>query len=119
MHSARIITAHRAPKRLPIQVRAGEPVRLGEPDDQGPQFVWTVRADGLGGWIPHALFAVDADGVTATAQADYDTLELDADPDKRLTLHRELADWWWSENQHGVQGGVTARNIESIEGHAR
>ena len=116
MPQACVTTEHRAPQRPAIQVRAGEHVRLGERDDQWPLFVWTIRSDGLGGWIPHALFAVDADGVNATARADYDTRELDADTGELLTVHHALADWWWAENRHGAQGWVPARNIELIQG---
>lgn len=116
MPQARVTAEHRAPQRPAIQVRTGERVRLGDHDSQWPQFVWTIRADGLGGWIPRALFAVDADGVNPTAQTDYDTRELDADAGELLTVDRELANWWWAENRHGAQGWVPARNIELIQG---
>lgn len=117
MPQARVTTEHRVPQRPTIQVRAGERVRLDEHDGQWPQFVWAIRADGLGGWIPHALFAVDADGVNATAKADDDTQELDADAGELLAVHHALADWG-AENRHGAQGWVPARNIELIEGQA-
>jgi hypothetical protein len=44
---------------------------------------------------------------------DYDTRELDADPGEPLTLHRELAQWWWAENAAGVQGWIPARVLET------
>lgn len=110
---ARVIAAHRAPDRPAIRLTPGESVTLGERDIDWPQFVWTTLATGLGGWVPSALF--DREYGEAIAQQDYDTRELDADVGEILTLHRELADWWWAENTHGASGWIPARAIEIIE----
>ncbi|MCD9031727.1 SH3 domain-containing protein [Luteimonas sp. Y-2-2-4F] len=110
MRRARVLRAHRALDRPPIRVSAGERVALGERDTEWPEFVWTVNAAGDGGWVPAALF--DRPQGEATALADYDTRELEADPGQRLRLHRELAGWWWAENAHGACGWIPARAIE-------
>jgi hypothetical protein len=113
MPKARVIAEHRAPDRPAIQVAPGDPVTLGERDNDWPQFVWTTLASGMGGWIPSVLF--DRERGDATAQKDYDTRELNADVGEVLNLHYELADWWWAENTQGVSGWIPARAIEIIE----
>ena len=119
MPRARVIAEHRAPDRPAIQVAQGDAVTLGERDGGWPQFVWATLASGLGGWIPSVLF--DRELGDATAQKDYDARELDADVGEMLTLHYELADWWWAEKStagkaaHGASGWIPARAIEIID----
>ncbi len=113
MQHARVIAAHRAPDRPSIRVAAGDAVSLGERDSDWPQFVWATLAQGLGGWIPAALF--DRDSGTATALQDYDTRELSTDIGEIVTLHYPQEDWWWSENASGESGWIPARALEMIE----
>ena len=113
MQRARVIAEHRSPDRPAIRVAAGDSVTLGERDSDWPQFVWTTLAQGLGGWIPAALF--DREAGEAVAQEDYDTRELSAEAGEILTLHREQAGWWWAESVHGEQGWIPSRCIEVIE----
>ncbi|MFD0738926.1 peptide-binding protein [Lysobacter koreensis] len=118
MRRARVVVAHRAPDRPPIQVARGETVMLGERDGDWPQFVWTTAldvnaAEGHGGWVPAALF--DNPSGLAIALSDYDTRELDAATDEILTLHHELAQWWWAQNVLGVQGWIPARSLELLD----
>ncbi|RPE79650.1 SH3 domain-containing protein [Vulcaniibacterium tengchongense] len=113
MPRARVVAAHRAPDRPPIRVAPGTPVTLGERDREWPDFVWTTLADGRGGWVPATLF--DAGRGPATALADYDTRELDADPGETLELERELAQWWWARNARGDEGWVPARVLQLLD----
>lgn len=113
MPQARVIAAHRKSDRPSIRVARGERVRLGERDTDWPQFVWTVLASGLGGWIPADVF--DTAHGDARAQHDYDTQELDADPGDGLRLHREHAGWWWAEHSDGTQGWIPARVLQIDE----
>ena len=113
MRRARVVVSHRAPDRPAIRVARGEAVTLGERDGDWPQFVWTVIAEGHGGWVPAALF--DAEQGPARALSDYDTHELDAQADEVLTLHHELAQWWWAQNARGEQGWIPARSLEVFD----
>lgn len=110
---ARVVLPHRAPDRPAIQVQAGERVTLGDRDTEWPQFVWTALASGLGGWAPSALF--DAERGQASALQDYDTRELDVAVGDVVTLHQELAGWWWATNAGGDSGWIPARALEIIE----
>jgi hypothetical protein len=121
MRRARVVVAHRAPDRPAIRVARGETVNLGDRDRDWPQFVWTTisrenAAEGDGGWVPAALF--DRDHGPATALSDYDTRELDAATDEMLSLHYELAQWWWAENAQGAQGWIPARALELFDDDA-
>lgn len=109
---ARVIHDHRAPDRVPIQVRAGDRVMLGQRDRDWPQFVWTIGSNGLGGWVPINLF--DCEQGPATALRDYDTVELDCNAGDELTVVQELAEWWWARNASGSAGWVPARNLELL-----
>lgn len=113
MQRARVIAEHRSPDRPAIRVSAGDSVTLGERDSDWPQFVWATLAQGLGGWIPAALF--DRDTGTATALGDYDTRELATRIGESITVHYEQEGWWWAENANGENGWIPARAIELIE----
>ena len=113
MKRALVVVRHRAPDRPPIRIAPGDTVTLGERDNDWPQFVWTDLAIGLGGWVPAMLF--DRDSGEAIALESYDTRELDADEGEHLLLHRELADWWWAENNAGVCGWIPARALRILE----
>jgi hypothetical protein len=113
MQRARVIAAHRAPDRAAIRVAAGDAVTLGERDTDWPQFVWTTLAQGLGGWVPAALF--DRDSGAATALEDYDTRELTTDIGEVVTLHYPQENWWWAENAAGDSGWVPDRALELIK----
>lgn len=110
---ARVIAAHRAPDRATVRMAPGDPVTLGDRDGDWPQFVWTTLASGLGGWIPSALFDIER-GETRAEHA-YDTQELDAEVGDLLILHRELADWWWAENERGACGWIPARALDMLD----
>ena len=112
MARARVVVAHRAPDRPALRLDAGDAVALGERDGEWPQFVWTV-AGGVGGWVPAALF--DGERGAAVAREAYDTTELDVDPGQIVTLHRELAEWWWVEDTRGARGWVPARALQVID----
>ena len=113
MRRARVIAEHRSPDRPAIRVSAGDSVTLGERDSDWPQFVWATLAQGLGGWIPAALF--DRDTGTATALDDYDTRELATRIGESINVHYEQEGWWWAENANGESGWIPARAIELIE----
>lgn len=113
MRYARVVAPHRAPDRPAIRIARGDRVTLGDRDVTWPDFVWTTIAEGHDGWVPASLF--DGEHGAATALADYDTLELDADPGERLRLHHELAQWWWAENDHGTQGWIPARVLTLVD----
>lgn len=113
MKRARVIAEHRAPERPAIRVASGDTVTLGDRDTEWPEFVWTALASGLGGWVPSALF--DAERGQASALQDYDTVELDADTGDILTLHRELAGWWWADNARGESGWIPSRKLEMLD----
>ena len=106
---ARVTTTHRAPNRPPLRLRRDDPVLLADRDDAWPQFVWTQLGT-VGGRVPAALF--DAERGSATALEAYDTTELDVDPGRIVTLHRELADWWRVEDAVGAQGWVPSRLLQ-------
>ncbi|RNF84412.1 SH3 domain-containing protein [Montanilutibacter psychrotolerans] len=116
MRRARVVVAHRAPDRPAIRVRRGDAVVLGNRDRDWPQFVWTVVEGGNGGWVPAELF--DTDHGRATALADYDTRELDADADQVVQLHHEMARWWWAEDDTGAQGWIPERALELLDAPA-
>lgn len=96
-----------------MRVASGDTVTLGDRDTEWPEFVWTALASGLGGWVPSALF--DAERGQASALQDYDTAELDADAGDNVTLHRELAGWWWADDARGNSGWLPARKLEMLD----
>lgn len=113
MQRARVIAAHRAPERPAFRLAAGDAVTLGERRNEWPQFVWATLAQGLGGWIPAALF--DRESGEAVALDDYDTRELDTAVGETVTLHYPQENWWWAENEAGQSGWIPAHALQLID----
>lgn len=110
MQYACVISPHRAPARLAIQLHTGDRAQPGARDSDWPQFVWAVLGNGLDGWVPATLF--DCGHGSATALQAYDTVELDVDAGEEVLVEREVAQWWWTRNKAGQSGWVPARNLQ-------
>lgn len=92
----------------PIAFEAGDPVTLGQRDDQWPGWVWCTHSNGKSGWVPEAYIDTKA----GIARRSYTARELPLTIGDTLTLQYEEAGWYWATNQSGQSGWAPASHLE-------
>lgn len=117
----RVVRAHAAPSRSPIQLAPGDRVRVEPRADADavaaaalwPAFVWVVRPDGAGGWVPGRHLRVGGEDGGAEVVVGYDTTELSVERGAELTVREDDAasGWLWAVDPQGRQGWVPWRNV--------
>jgi uncharacterized protein YgiM (DUF1202 family) len=105
-------SAHEIPGRRPLQLRAGERVRVGERSGEWPEFVFVTASHGSG-WVPaQHLSARSGLAVVRTA---YDTTELPTEVGEVLEVVSEdrQSGWVWCRSSTGREGWVPAETLEA------
>jgi hypothetical protein len=113
MTTVRAVKSHEIPGRPPIQVAAGQSVRVGEQDTTWPAFVF-VTIPGGSGWVPARH--IDTGAEPAVMLADYDTTELPTTAGELLTVLAvdEPSRWSWVRNGAGREGWVPNDTIGPV-----
>jgi SH3-like domain-containing protein len=75
---ARVRAEYKVQYQNPIQVKAGQSVRVGRADHDYLSWLWCCAADGREGWIHLELIA--GEGPIATVLRDYSAKELPVRP---------------------------------------
>lgn len=112
MAGLRVIQAWQASYDDPVQVGAGEDLRLTGRTDlwDGHLWQWAVDRTGREGWVPDALVRVD-DGHSKAA-FDYSAQELTCEAGQVLTGLKSLNGWIWCRTEDGMEGWVPERHLE-------
>jgi uncharacterized protein YgiM (DUF1202 family) len=107
----RIKLEHRVEYPNPIQVTAGEKVRIGREDDEYPGWKWCQASNGREGWIPVELLSHE--GVEVTVLHDYSARELSVQPGDEVEVEDTRHHWLLVRNVRGEQGWIPASHIDS------
>jgi hypothetical protein len=110
-----VLTAHRSAYPNPIRFEAGDPLTLGERDDEYPGWIRVTTRDGRHGWAPEPFIDIRSTG-QGVANTRYTARELDTVADEVLQCHRELNDWLWVENGRGETGWVPRQTTRPATG---
>jgi hypothetical protein len=89
-----------------LAVVAGQTLTLGKEDDEWPGWVWCTPTGGPSGWLPIHKLTQNADGLTATANVDYDTRELAVNPGETVTVLVQELGWSFCQNAAGDRGWI-------------
>lgn len=102
---ARARRAHEIPERPPIRLAPGEPVMVGERDNDWPAFVFVTAAAGQG-WVPARHLSADTGA--AVVEVGYDTTELAVADGQEVTVvaRDDESGWWWCRTGGGAEGWV-------------
>jgi len=106
-----VIAAHHSNYPDPVRVLRGQKVGVGDSDPEFPGWIRIIDPTGRSGWAPESILERSG-GSEAVATEDYDATELDVAPGDRLTVHRELAGWYWVSNEAGAFGWVPVDAIQ-------
>ena len=100
-----VVTPHTTAYPDPIRFEPGDPLVLGERDDEYRGWIRVRTADGNAGWAPEQLIEI-LSPTRGVALASYTARELDTVAGEALICHGELNDWLWVENARGEAGWV-------------
>jgi hypothetical protein len=108
------IKAHQRSYDAPITLVNGDRVSLGERELWNDQhlWIWCTNNAGKSGWVPDAFLDIDGDDQHATANRDYDAIELTVSEGESVTLLEQTHGWVWVRGEHGAQGWVPVDHIE-------
>lgn len=98
---------YRVLDRAPLQLSAGDSVRLGLPDVDWPGWTWVTAINGRGSYVPEDLLEARADG-TALVLKDFHARDLSVSRHERVTSLREVKGWHWCRNGRGEEGWLPA-----------
>ena len=85
-----------------LRVAAGEPLTVGERDEEWSGWVWCTNPEGLGGWLPEDIVVDDR------AVVDFDTRELTVAEGDLVEPLRGRLGWTWCRGPEG-EGWVPDR----------
>jgi hypothetical protein len=101
--------------RNPLELRAGDRVRVGRPDAGWPGWIWVTAADGRGSHVPEDLLepVPDADGDDfqagmARVRRDFHARDLSVRKDETVESLREVRGWHWCRTASGEEGWLPA-----------
>ena len=109
----RVVVAYQTPYLEPIELEAGEIVRLGGRDEEYPGWIWTKAKSGREGWAPASIFEADASAESAIVLENYSARELDTSEGEELVVRRELSGWYWVLNSGGNEGWVPKNTVSA------
>ena len=101
----RAIESHESKFPDPIRFDPGEALTLSDHESEYAGWIWVTTPSGNQGWAPEQLISTmtPTQGVAKRA---YSAAELDAAEGEVLTLHEELNEWLWVENDRGQYGWI-------------
>ncbi len=108
-----VLTAtHEPPRRPPLVVSPGDRVRVGERDDDWPEFVFVTTATGAG-WVPARFIEIEGD--RGTVKVAYDTAELAAAKGQLVEMIHDDPEsgWDWCQDAQGTQGWLPHRVLKT------
>jgi SH3-like domain-containing protein len=109
---ARITTEYRVEYESPIEVAAGERVRVGREDSEFPGWKWCEALDGHAGWVPVEFLSEE--GAEATVRQDYSARELAVQPGEEVMVEDARHEWLLVRNARGERGWIPASHAQAL-----
>jgi hypothetical protein len=102
----RITTTYKTQYHDPIQLEAGDQVKLGEEEQEEKWKGWIWgETDTQKGWIPMQIVNISADRTTGIITESYSAQELDVDAGDQIVPLKSLNGWTWALNQRTNRHG--------------
>lgn len=98
----RAVTEHRASFPYSVELKVGETVLVTEKEEDG--WAWCICKDELGAWVPKEYLMRKGDKGIALVK--YNSTELNAKVDEKLSCSKEAKGWLWCANQKGEKGWI-------------
>jgi len=111
-YKAHITTEYRAEYESPIEVAAGERVRVGCEDSEFPGWKWCESLDGRAGWVPVEFLSEEE--VEATVRQDYSARELAVQTGDEVMVEEARHGWLLVRNARGERGWIPASHAQAL-----
>jgi SH3-like domain-containing protein len=102
---AMVLKPHAPEPGQPVQLNAGDPVRVGEESAAYPGWVRITAPDGRQTWAPEG-YVRGRLGRTGRMLVDYDATELDVKERDQVTVLLENKGWAWVRTDDGREGWI-------------
>lgn len=109
--NAEVIGAQEAPDAIPLTLKPGDRVTLGEPHPTRAGYVWADDGQLSAGWVPLDLLELDSGH--PRARAEYCSAELTVDPGDtvRLIWEDPAHGACWCEDRHSERGWIRNEHL--------
>jgi hypothetical protein len=104
---------HTVPDRLPLQLRIGETVQIGERDTEWPAFVFVTTPTG-NGWAPSRYLSATTG--SGSVLVPYNTKEVATHVGEPLEVVAEDPEsgWLWCRTAAGEEGWVPIKTVTDV-----
>lgn len=112
--TARVVKTYKSAYPVPWSLRRGERVSIRRKDTAWRGWVWCVKQNGEGRWVPESRIRRSSKG--GVALRDYKATELSVAAGEKLAVIEEESGWLWCADRKGRRGWVPAENVETGAG---
>ncbi len=93
--------------RSPLQLGAGDSVKLGPLDKAWPGWIWASDAEGRGTYVPQEAVVPSEDGM-GRMTSDFNARDLSVKKHEVVRALREVGGWLWCQAGDGREGWLPA-----------
>ncbi len=107
-----VVEEYRSAFPDPIITREGEELEVIPRETDWPGWVWCVRENGNGGWVPTNYIQLNLN--SCRMLRDYDATELTVKVDDKLTILAEESGWAYCKTGDNKIGWVPLKNVRKF-----
>lgn len=107
-----VFKSYRTALTKPLQLNAGEKVRISGRKSEWKGWLWCIDLMGLGGWVPESYLTQNNNGVFS--RYEYSAREMKTMVGEILLMGRQESGRTWCTNTRGQSGWVPQKCIHSI-----
>ncbi|MFX1587945.1 MAG: SH3 domain-containing protein [Promethearchaeota archaeon] len=96
----------------PFIVNKGEILRIENKECEWPGWIWCVKNDGEGRWVP--INHIELEETQAKFIKDYNSLELSVSTGQILTIEKESYGWIWVIDENNKTGWIPLKNVKIL-----
>jgi len=104
-----VLRQYRPQYEHPIELTAGEKVRVGREDDEYPRWKWCRAASGREGWVPVELLSQQNEQTIILE--DYSSRELAVDSGEEVEIEDECHGWALVRNTREERGWIPSSHV--------
>lgn len=96
----------------PLKAKKGEMVSIGNKKSKWKGWFYCTNREGISGWVPEQYLLKL--GKNGKILFDYDSTELTAIENERVTVFTQVSGWCLCVNHKGEKGWIPLENLESL-----
>ncbi|MDP5253452.1 MULTISPECIES: SH3 domain-containing protein [unclassified Vibrio] len=109
-----VIEEHISHYPNPLDLKAGEQLKLGRIDDEYPNWIFATTQSGVKGWVPVQYVERVKQSSVGLLTQDYDAYELNTILNEKLQVLFELNSWYRVSRSNGEIGWIPVHSVQEV-----